>query len=330
MEYWKKRQRKLNKALEQDEAALNKRLADVYSEEEARLRQQIAAYYTAYGENNVIEYRKLLLALPERDYNLLMSDMERFAEKYPEYAHLLPVRSSIYRLNRLEGLQLSIYMEQMRIGAIEQVELDTHLEQTAKHSYDSVIAKTGTVGEENADIIKSVVRTNWTGMGNYSARIWQNRTKLAQTLKTDVTSAFARGDSYDKIVSNVSQRFHTARSETYRMVYTEGTFVMNEARAKAIEKTFDYYSVCTVGDGRVCEKCKDAQDKTRSHPVKFSDRIAGVNFPPFHPWCRCTEQVVIPDPQEWIEQYVAAHGGDPEVTGEQKEKAKELLKEFAI
>lgn len=330
MKYWERRQRQLNKALEKDEAALNKRLAGYYAEEEARLQQQIAAYYTTYGDGNVIEYRKLLLDLPDADYRLLMTDMDRFAEKYPEYKHLLPIRASIYKLNRLEGLEMSVYMEQLRIGAMEQEEVEKHLEEIARRSYDSVIAKTGTVGEENADIIKVVVHSNWTGGGNFSERIWNNRIKLAQVLKTDIAAGFARGDNYQKITSNVRQRFRVSQKEAMRMVYTEGTFAMNEARAKAIENTFMYYSVCTVGDGKVCDRCRDAQDKTRAHPVKFSDRIAGVNFPPFHPWCRCTEQVVIADPQEWIEQYVAAHGGDPGITEGQRAKAMELLKEFAI
>lgn len=328
MSYWKKRQQQLNEALEKEEAALNKRLEVFYKSEEEKLNRQIASYYANYGKDNVIEYRNLLQSLPDADFQLLMRDMDEFAVKYPEYENLLPVRSSIYKLNCMEGLQYSVKMEQLKIGAMEQKEVEKHLSELGARSYGAVLETTGAVGAEWADVAKTVVNTDWTKQGNFSTRIWKNKQKLTQTLNNDIASGFARGDNYQSMVSLIRHRFKVSHDDAYKLIYTEGTFVMNESKAKAIEETFEYYTIATAGDSDVCEVCREAEDNSQQNPIKLCDRIAGVNFPPFHPWCRCTEQIVVPDPQKWIDEYVTKHGGDPDITEEQRRKAEEILATF--
>ena len=34
------------------------------------------------------------------------------------------------------------------------------------------------------------------------------------------------------------------------------------------------------------------------------------------------------DRKEWIERYVMTHGGDPQISNEQKEKARQVIKDF--
>lgn len=317
----------MTKALEQDEKKLNQRLKKAYEEEAARLEKTIASYYSMYGENNVIEYRNLIKSLTPEEYRLLMTDMDTFAVRYPQYAHLLPARRSAYLINRYEGLQMSIKLQQLRIGAIEQEEMNNHLETAAKRSYDAVLAKTGAVGTENANIYKAIVNTDWTKKGNFSSKIWSNADKLLQVLSNEIANGMARGDNYQKLVNAMRQKFRVGHNEAMRLVYTEGTFVMNEASAQAIQQDFDYYAVSPVRDGKACENCLSIASTTAANPVRYVDRIAGVNFPPFHPWCRCSHIIVVPDKQAWIERYVTLHGGDPDIS-EQKEKAKELLRSF--
>ena len=35
-----------------------------------------------------------------------------------------------------------------------------------------------------------------------------------------------------------------------------------------------------------------------------------MNFPPLHPWCRCSYEVAVEDWDAWIDDYVARRGGD--------------------
>ena len=113
MTYWEERRKRLDASMAKDEKRLFAKLATYYDREAARLDREIAAYYAKYGEQDVIAYRVLLQNLSDADRQLLLERMDAFGEKYPEYAHLLPVRTSIYKLNRLEGLRQSIAMQQL-------------------------------------------------------------------------------------------------------------------------------------------------------------------------------------------------------------------------
>lgn len=331
MSYWETRQAQLNRAMNENEQALKKRLAAYYDAEEKRLQRQIASYYANYGKNNVIEYRQLLQKLPQSDKDLLMRDMESFAKKYPQYEHLLPVRESIYKLNRLEGLQYSVQVQQLEIGAKSEEEIRKHLEAISGMSFDSIRKDLGAgsiFNSERSDIIRTVVNTHWSKSGNFSTALWKDTTRLTKLLNDEIAAGFARGDDYAKLTRLLRHRFDVGQYEAFRLIYTEGTFVMNESKARAMADYFEYYSIVTVGDNRVCHVCEDMESQTEAEPVKMSERMAGENFPPFHPFCRCTYSVVVPDQQQWIEEYVMKHGGDPDITEEQRQQAMEILERF--
>ena len=132
--YWRQRQQQLYSQLEKDETRLKKRLSSFYDTESRKLEKQIFAFYQQYGKNNIIEYRLLMETLQYEDRTLLIQKINDFIQKYPQYSHLVPVRESIYKLNRLEGLQASIKMQQLQIGAVNEEELKKHLEKQVKRN----------------------------------------------------------------------------------------------------------------------------------------------------------------------------------------------------
>lgn len=308
MSYWEDRQRQLNKQLEQDEARLNERLSSFYDTEYAKLEKEIASYYQKYGEDNVIQYRVLMEQLSDGDRRLLVEQMERFAEKYPQYAYLMPVRESIYRLNRLEGLQYSIRMQQLGIGAVNNEQIKKHLERNAMRGVNAAAEAMGfgkNFYANNPGITKLFVGVAWSNGKNFSQRIWGNADKLANYLNTDIAQGIARGDSYDRLVRQIKQRFsHVTRSDAYRLIYTEGTYVMAESTMQPFEEDFEEYRISTVGDGRVCPICRGVAEKV----FRIKDREPGTNFPPLHPRCRCTFAIEVDDWDKWMEEYEKKHG----------------------
>lgn len=312
MTYWERRQRELNQALEKDEAKLKKRLSSFYDAEYRKLEKEIAAYYSQYGENNVIAYRRLMESLPEEDKRLLLERMDDFAEKYPEYAHLLPVRESIYKLNRLEGLQQSILLQQLEIGAVNEAEIRKHLEKQAARNA-SAAAETMGFGKnfyaENSQLVRQIVNTAWCNGKNFSQRIWDNVEKLAGYLGTDLAQGFARGDSYERLVKQLRQRFgKVSRNDAYRLIYTEGTFVMNEARAASFEQDTEEYIFRVQYDAIRRNGWRDICDDLDGQTFLWSERRPGINFPPMHAWCHCTATPYVSDWNAWMDRYVQRHG----------------------
>lgn len=313
-EYWRERRIEFLSQLEKDEQALRKRLEKVYANEAAKLDRLIAAYYARYGEDKVIEYRRLLRSVSAEDRALLMERMDDFAKKYPQHADLMPVRESIYRLNELEAIQLQIRIQQREIGAIEQAELERHFYEQARRAANMAAEDLG-FGENfyryDSEVVKATVGAAWAAGEDFSARIWANREKLASYLNDDFSKLIARGVSYDEISRELRSRLnHSGTRTAMRLVYTEGTYLFNEAQARVHESEFDSYAISCIHDGKACKACRDLEAYQKQHPAKLSERMPGTNFPPMHPWCRCSYTLEVADWDQWIDEYVQKRGGD--------------------
>ena len=288
MSYWTNRQKQLKKTAEKDEEKLKKRLSSFYDSEFKRLDKEIAAYFTKYGEDNVIEYRTLMQNLSDEDKRLLIEQMDEFARKYPQYADLMPVRESIYKLDRLQGLQYSVFMAQSKIAGYTNEQVKQYETSLAYKGLNYAMETLG-FGKNfysiNADIVKQFVGVPWSNGENFSTRIWNDTQKLANYLNQDMAQMLARGDGYNKIVQNLKKRFDRVnRNNAYRLVYTEGTYVMAESTMQPFTEDFEQYRLSPVLDGRTCPICRGLQERT----FNITDRKPGTNFPPIHPWCRCS------------------------------------------
>lgn len=309
MSYWTDRQEQLKQAAEKDEAKLRKRLSSFYDAEFKRLEKEIAAYYQQYGEDNVIAYRTLLQSLSNEERRLLMERMDEFMAKYPQYANLMPVRESIYGLDRLQGLQYSVYMSEAEIAGYTAEQIQAY-ETSLSHKGLNYAMETRGFGKNfygiDSDTVKQFVGVPWCNGENFSTRIWNDTQKLAQYLSQDIAQGFARGDSYDRMVRNLRQRFNRVnRRDAYRLIYTEGTYVMAESSMQPFTEDFERYRISTVGDSRVCPICRAMSERVFEIP----ERQPGTNFPPFHPFCRCTFEIVVDDWDKWMDDYVAKHSG---------------------
>ncbi len=298
-EYWKDRHARLLSNLEKDEDNLLIKLNKYYEIQSKALEKQIGNFYGMYGENNVIEYRKLLKEMSEAEKGLLYQDFTEFMSKYPQYSHLEPIRGQIYKLDRLEGLRVSMLVEQMKIAGYEQAEIEKHLYKTFdKVTIDSlnVLGFGSNFNTINSDLAKKIINKNWVGGENFSQRIWKNRELLANHLTDEFRNAVIRGDSYRQCTNVLLKKFNdVSRRNAERLVKTEGTYVMNEASITTFEKEFEQYRYSAIFDERTSEVCKALDGQV----FDMKKRQAGSNFPPMHPWCRSGYEVVIPE--DWIE-----------------------------
>lgn len=295
--YWSKRLQELDVSLSKDEKQLFSELSKYYEQEYAALDKEIAAYYAKYGEENVIAFRTLLLELPDADKQLLLQNMDEFAKQYPEFADLLPVRESIYKLNRLEGLQTSIVLQQLKIGAIEQSKFREHFEKQVL-KYANYAAEQLGFGTNfyriDSEMLQVVIGNPWCNGKDFSERIWANREALAQTLQNEIANGLIRGEDYRTMSRILQQKFeNTSQKQAERLVFTEDTYLSNEAKIRPFERNaaYTHYEYLCVEDHRTCETCRALSGQT----FEISKRNAGLNFPPMHPWCRCTVMPAVED-----------------------------------
>lgn len=294
--YWHDRKVQYDESLGKDEKRLYSKLAAYYDREAARLDQEIAAYYTRYGVNGVLSYRNLLETLSDADKRLLMERLDDFVQKYPEYADLVPVRESIYKLNRLEGLRQSIAMQQLEMGAYEQAQALAFFQRQALRYANGAASFLG-LGSSfyrlDSDLIRTAVGNKWCDGKDFSARIWDNRTKLGNTLHTQFVNGVIRGDDYHQLARQIREKFtQVSQKNAERLTFTEDTYLSNEAAmlAFAQEASYTEYEFVCTGDSESCDICKALSGER----FKIAERTPGLNFPPMHPWCRCFFTPVVP------------------------------------
>jgi len=267
---------------------LEKKLRREYQRLAENLKKEIAAYYQKYGKDNVIDYRELVKSLSQAERDMLYRDMNRFVAKHPDLAHLIPIRESIYKLNRLEGLELSIRLLTLDFGAMEQEEILEFLQQAYESGYLSSMK-----GLENApsffDINRNAmmltINEKWTNGENYSDRVWKNKERLINSINTYIRDGIIRGDSYRDMAKMLTDRTDVGMNETLRLIYTESAFVLNQANKQAfIDAGIKRYQISAVLDQRTSPTCR----RLNGEIFEFGDAKVGVNYPPFHPWCRTT------------------------------------------
>lgn len=288
VEYWEKRQETLFTSQDKDQNRLNKKMTKEYNKSAAKIEKEVASYYTKYSQDDVLQYRTMVQQLSEEERTLLYQNYDEFANKYPQYKHLMPVRESIYKLNRLEGMQLSVRQNLLELGGIEQAEFEKTLQQAYSKGYLSSMK-----GLDNAstffgvdnNIMRQVLSEKWTSGGNYSDRIWQNKERLIDTMNNELRDGMIRGDSYAKITKQIYERTSVGEFNARRLVATESAFVMNSANKQAfMDAGIERYQITAVLDSKTSPTCKGLDGEW----FYFSDAKVGVNYPPFHAFCRTT------------------------------------------
>lgn len=284
--YWKERYEKWVKEQIKDDEKLTETLRKHYDRTAKEMEKEIATYFTLYSEDDVIEYRTLMESLPARDKQLLIEDIAAFIEEYPEYEHLVPVRESIYKLNRLEGLHYSSQMKLLELGAIEQKELENHLIATYGKNFDKLAKELG-VGSNflsvNESFLMATIRSKWVNDEDFSDRIWANKKRLLNTLNNEIRDGIVRGDSYDKMSQLLVDRFNVGFNDAKRLVWTESSYVMNQAHAEPyIQLGVSDYEIVAILDDRTSVICREMDGEV----FPFADMVVGTNYPPFHAYCR--------------------------------------------
>ena len=295
--YWHDRKVQYDETLGKDEKRLYSKLAAYYEREAARLDKEIAAYYAKSSINGVLSYRNLLETLPDEDKLLLIEQLDEFVKKYPAYADLVPVRESIYKLNRLEGLRQSIAMQQLHMGAYEQQQALAFFQHQALRYANGAASFLG-LGSSfcrlDSDVIRAAVGNKWCDGKDFSERIWDNRKKLGDTLHTQFVNGVIRGDDYHQLARQIRAKFvKVSQKNAERLTFTEDTYLSNEAAMQVFEReaaVTEYEFVCT-GDAETCDICRGLSGER----FPISQRMPGTNFPPMHPWCRCFFDPVIPE-----------------------------------
>ena len=139
-------------------------------------------------------------------------------------------------------------------------------------------------GAPSPDQVKTVLNAEFDGK-NYSDRIWKDRDKLAAELKDMMAAAIINGENSRIVAQKLAAKMGVEFAQAERLIRTEMNRILNQAAldgAKAAGAT--KYVFIAIEDDRMCGRCQRKNGKI----FKISEKKTGQNFPPLHPYCRCT------------------------------------------
>ena len=275
-EYWKKR---AEANMDRVQEGAEQRLARL-----GRAYRQAAQELTDEVKRILGPYAKRFDLTPEEAAAALQ---EPFDEESRAYG---------YRVSRAEALKAAIQERMNRLGVQVERETAAQREWTASKSYQSARKMVqdmtgGLVNHATPDLrgMLQAMDTVWAG-GNYSARIWKNTERLAETLSSEIEAAFLSGKSVRRMADTIMERFGVGYRAAECLVRTETSYVQNRTAAKSYEDAgCTEYEVLTAQDRRTCQYCAKQNGKR----YLLATMQAGENAPPFHPNCRCTVLPVV-------------------------------------
>ena len=130
------------------------------------------------------------------------------------------------------------------------------------------------------DVLDNIINTKIDGK-TYSSRIWNNKNKVAKTLKKEIND-FLNGKTDVNIISkNIKNRFDVNYNISNRLVRTEIAKVQCEANEVwANEHNIKKQLFCATLDRRTSKICQSLDGKI--YDFDYEDK----KIPPLHPNCR--------------------------------------------
>lgn len=130
--------------------------------------------------------------------------------------------------------------------------------------------------------VRNVLDTNWKG-SNYSKRIWDDTDLLAKKLEELFTVEAMTGMSERDMVKEIQTVFDVSRGVARRLIRTEANYMAGQGKLKGwIAQGVEYYVIVATLDLRTSKICQEQDGKK----YKVSEVKVGVNYSPFHPFCR--------------------------------------------
>ena len=136
----------------------------------------------------------------------------------------------------------------------------------------------------NENLVEDIIKKPWALDGkNFSDRIWSDKEKLINTLHTEMTQGFIRGDSLEDITKRITAKMNVSKSNVKRLVRTESAAYRSKAQLKAFQDLeVEKYQVLATLDSRTSDICQDMDLKV----FDLKDYEIGTTAPPFHVNCR--------------------------------------------
>ena len=318
--YWKGRAIAISEQAHEKADEIEKDVLDALKLAETNIKQDIQSWYARFAADNEItmaEARKLLTEAELEEFKWSVDEYIKIAEKYSGsgneiWERMLKNASARVHIQRLDALLLQTRAEIERAFGEQQSIMQNGIPLIYEESLNKALetlGETAAMSQINTKAIEKIMENPWATDGkSFSTRIWENKEKLINTIKTELIQSVTRGDTHAEMTDRVMERMKTSRYNAGRLIRTETTYINARATQDAYkENNVEKVEIIGTLDSRVCELCGDMDGMV----IDIKTYEPGVTVPPFHPMCRCTTAPAVGDiPEDIFEQLDDMLGND--------------------
>lgn len=298
-EYWKQRFTQLEAAQNRKGATAYLEMEKQYKAAQNELEAQIARWYQRFADSNGISLAQAKQWLKEQDLAEFKWDVKEYIKYGKENAingawmQELENASSKFHISRLEALQIqtqnsleTMFAQQM--GTMKKALSDVYASGYYHTAY--AVQQGFGLGWDIAGLdqaqIEKVLSKPWAVDGyNFSARIWNSKTKLIGEVHNELSKNLLTGADPQKAIDSLAKKMGTSKSNAGRLVMTEQAYFSSAAQKDCFnDLDVEEYEVVATLDSHTSDICRSLDGKV----FKMSDYKPGVTAPPFHVYCRST------------------------------------------
>lgn len=293
MGYWQKRQEAMYKAGEMQVNQYFKRLEKAFNQTKRELQKTIEAFYFRYAEENGLSFTAAQKRLDVEELGELNDFIALAMDNIGKYNQQVNNMSLKARVTRYQALEMQVDAILRQLYAIDyQAESERTMQEVYEDTYyrtwysiDQYHGFHQAFAQVEPRTVEKLLEYPFNGAA-FSSRLWKQKDHLQTQLTEAVTTMLIQGRHPSTLTKEFAKKMQSKKFDAYRLLHTESSFLMSEAtHAGYKEDGVEKYEILATLDSKTCEICGELDGNV----YEVGEEITGVNMPPFHPLCRCTD-----------------------------------------
>lgn len=295
---WEERMTKIYLDNEESILEVAQLLRDFYNLTEKEIQQYLAVFFSEYLDfdeeitwgnlNTNLDKIQLRYFRKTIDEKLKEAKQNNYSSKYINKLNKL---KTVSKVTKVQDLKINLEHSIQKLERKKEVLMTNKLKEIYEDVYYKTIYTsqmdmniTSSFGKPNLKLVEKALKKQY-DIKNYNVKLYDNAEKLMHILNVDIPQGLLLGQNPRKLAKIVNDDLGTNYKYSLRLIRTEYNLLMNEATADAYKEIgVEKYQLLAALNERTCEDC----GKLDSKFFDLKDKEVGLNYPPFHPNCRCT------------------------------------------
>lgn len=286
------------KAIEKKEDALRSQFATLRKAKLKPLQDLIYGLYRDCVDGDTVDYSLMFKRISRQTANQIKYVVDKMRKETDIVSFPFTV-TRFDQLNKLDAVKAQIIVNELEQANELNVLLEAYLHD---HIFATMMATVSALAIDYQITDKAVKAVATNKDHPIKEALQEQHYKIAERTALMLQQAITRGEDAEKAVDLITAYANKRdKNSDDRLMYTEDTRATVEAVEEVLEDRVDYFRTVCVHDGKACDICTGIEAEQKLHPVPMKNFVSGVNAPPFHPYCRCSIEVIYNDDGDEIE-----------------------------